>query len=79
VERPTLARPTTSPMKMSGNIDRDFATIMIHHHQQALRTAQAQLQHGKDAQMRKRAQEIIATCEKEIAALQAWQAHAQQS
>jgi uncharacterized protein (DUF305 family) len=42
---------------------------MIHHHQQAIEMSRAELKHGKSAELRKKAQEIIAASEKDIADL----------
>lgn len=56
----------------SGNPDRDFAAGMIPHHQGAIDTAKIVIQYGKDPEIKKLAQEIIATQEKEIALLKAW-------
>lgn len=56
-----------SSMAMSGNQDVDFAMMMRIHHQGAIDMAQAELQGGKDPQMRKMANEIIAAQKKEIA------------
>lgn len=56
-------------MKMSGDPDKDFAMMMIHHHEQAIDMARAELKHGKSAETRKKAQEIIAESEKGIADL----------
>jgi hypothetical protein len=56
-------------MKMTGNADVDFAMMMRIHHQGAIDMAQAELQDGKDAQMRKLATNIIAAQKKEIAQL----------
>lgn len=64
-------------MNMSGDADKDFSMMMIHHHQQAIDMARAELKHGKDAETRKKAQEIITQSEKDIAELkkQHWTEH----
>ena len=54
-------------MKPSGNIDVDFATMMRMHHQSAITMAEAELQNGKDPQMRVMAKDIIRAQKKEIA------------
>ena len=56
-----------SSMAMTGNSDVDFAMMMRIHHQGAIDMAQAELRDGKDPQMRKMAQDIIAAQKKEIA------------
>jgi uncharacterized protein (DUF305 family) len=60
-------------MKMTGDTDHDFAMMMIQHHQQAIDMARAELKHGKDAEVRKKAQEIVEASEKDIADLKKWQ------
>jgi uncharacterized protein (DUF305 family) len=57
---------------MSGDPDVDFARMMIPHHQGAIDMARAQLEHGKDPQLRQMAQEIIEDQEREIATLKEW-------
>ncbi len=57
-----------SGMKSSGNIDVDFAMMMRIHHQSAITMAEAELQNGKDSQMRAMAKDIIRAQKKEIAA-----------
>lgn len=57
-----------SAMKPSGNMDVDFAMMMRVHHQSAITMAEAELQNGKDPQMRVMAQDIIRAQKKEIAA-----------
>jgi uncharacterized protein (DUF305 family) len=56
-----------SSMPMSGDTDMDFAMMMRAHHQGAIDMAQVELRDGKNPQMRKMANEIIAAQKKEIA------------
>lgn len=56
-------------MPMTGNPDIDFAMMMRVHHQGAIQMAEAQLKAGKEPQMRKMAQKLIAAQKKEIAEL----------
>ncbi|MES2414975.1 MAG: DUF305 domain-containing protein [Pseudomonadota bacterium] len=54
-------------MPMSGDPDVDFARMMRIHHVGAVDMARAQLRDGKNPQMRKMAQDIIAAQNREIA------------
>lgn len=46
-------------MKMSGDTDRDFAGMMIIHHQGAIDMAELQVKNGKDPELKAMAQEMI--------------------
>lgn len=54
------------------NADVAFALGMIPHHQGAIEMANIQLKYGKDEQMRKLAQDIIAAQDPEITLMQNW-------
>ncbi len=57
----------------TGDADKDFVDGMIPHYRGAVAMAQVGLKYGKDPQMRKLAQNIIASQNKEIASMKAWQ------
>ncbi len=59
-------------MAMSGDTDKDFAMMMKMHHQQALHMAEMQLAHGKSAEMKTMAKQIIVAQKKEIAQFDKW-------
>jgi uncharacterized protein (DUF305 family) len=61
-----------SSVQSTGNDDEDFVGLMIPHHQAALDMARVELTHGKDPQMRRLAQEIIADQESEIELMELW-------
>lgn len=54
----------------TGNADRDFARMMIPHHQGAIDMAQLEMAYGKDPRLRRLAEEIIVTQQQEIAVMQ---------
>lgn len=54
---------------ISGNVDADFASLMIPHHQGAVQMAEVELQFGLDPRLRDLAEEIIATDQFEIDAM----------
>lgn len=56
-------------VRPSGDVDRDFATMMIAHHQGAIDMAEAELRHGRNEQLRRIAQGIIVEQQQEITAM----------
>ena len=50
----------------SGNVDRDFATMMIPHHQGAIDMARSELRYGHDERLRRLAQEIVVDQAQEV-------------
>jgi hypothetical protein len=56
-------------IKSSNDVDRDFARMMIPHHQGAIEMAEAELRHGHNEQLRRIAQEIIVDQQQEIVAM----------
>ena len=57
---------------MNGNVDHDFVTMMLPHHQGAIDMAKSELLFGKDPTMRRLAQEIIVDQNSEIDAMDLW-------
>ena len=59
-------------MRTTGDIDRDFATMMRMHHQQAIEMAEQQLRDGKDPEMKAMAKRIIEDQRKEVKEFDDW-------
>jgi uncharacterized protein (DUF305 family) len=63
-------------IKPTGDADRDFATMMRMHHQQAVEMSQAYLKQAKSPELKKMAQKIVQDQKREIAQFDKWlQAH----
>lgn len=56
----------------TGNADVDFVRGMIAHHQGAIGMAKVELERGKDADIRKLAEDVITAQEGEIAMMKEW-------
>ena len=59
-------------MKFTGDADIDFMIHMRSHHQGAIDMAKVVLANGKDAEVKKLAQDIVTAQEKEIGVINAW-------
>jgi hypothetical protein len=53
-------------IKPTGDVGRDFVAMMVPHHQGAVDMAKAELRYGHNEQLRRMAQEIVATQQQEI-------------
>jgi len=56
-------------IKPSGDVDHDFVSMMLPHHQGAIDMAQTELRYGHNEQLRRIAQEIIVEQQQEIIAM----------
>lgn len=60
------------PKKGTGDADKDFAAMMIPHHQGAIDMAKVELQYGKDPTLKRMAEKIVKSQEKEIREMKSW-------
>ncbi|WP_428488191.1 CopM family metallochaperone [Rhodopila sp.] len=58
---------------MTGDPDRDFAAMMIPHHQGAIDMARVELRYGKDPTLLRLSHKIVAAQTREITQMQRWQ------
>ena len=65
-------KPMMAPMMPSGNVDTDYAMMMVAHHTSAVQMAEAEVVMGKDAETKKMAQMIVAAQTKEIQQFNDW-------
>ena len=54
-------------IRPTGDVDRDFVAMMVPHHQGAIEMAKAELRYGRNARLRRIAQEIVVDQMREIA------------
>lgn len=59
-------------MTPSGDMDRDFATMMRRHHQSGIEMARQEIAHGKDPKMKEMARKILASQQKEAREFEQW-------
>ena len=65
-------KPMMAPMTPSGNVDRDYAMMMVAHHTSAVQMAEAEVAMGKDAETKKMAQMMVTAQTKEIQQFNDW-------
>ena len=66
-------------MKLAGDPDKDFAALLIAHHEDLIFLARTQLEHGADEHLRRMAQRIIDEQQKQISELKEWQVRNRQA
>lgn len=59
-------------MQMSGDVDKDFATMMTSHHQDGIDMAKMELKNGMSAELKKMAQKGLDDQQKDIKEFQQW-------
>lgn len=61
-------------MQMTGNTDKDFAMMMVAHHESAIKISKDELSHGMNSQLKEMAKKGIADQTKEIEEFKSWMA-----
>lgn len=59
-------------LQMTGDIDKDFATMMISHHEDGISMAKLEAKHGMSKQLKQMAQKSISDQQKDIKEFQDW-------
>lgn len=59
-------------MQMSGNVDKDFANMMVSHHEDGISMSEMELKNGMNSKLKQMAQKGITDQQKEISEFKAW-------
>ena len=62
----------TGFLEQAAQFDREFISMMVPHHEGAIRMSRAELRSGEDPRLRRLAREIIAAQEREIRQMRRW-------
>lgn len=57
-------------MEMSGDVDKDFAKMMASHHRSGIKMAEAEIEYGKNAELKQLAQKIKSSQQMELQKLE---------
>jgi uncharacterized protein (DUF305 family) len=63
---------TMQSMKMSGDVDKDFVTMMMHHHEHGIAMATMEVKNGMNDELKKMAQKSITDQEKDVKEFRQW-------
>lgn len=63
---------TTQSMKTSGDVDKDFATMMMNHHEHGIAMAAMEVKNGMSEELKKMAQKSINDQEKDVKEFKTW-------
>lgn len=59
-------------MQMTGNVDKDFAMMMVSHHEDGIAMSKLELKNGMNAELKQMAKKVIDDQQKEIKELESW-------
>ncbi len=59
-------------MPMTGDVDKDFVTMMMHHHEHGVSMAKMEVEHGMSDKLKQVAKKMIDHQQKDIKEFQAW-------
>jgi uncharacterized protein (DUF305 family) len=68
----TSAMDQMKSMQMTGDTDKDFATMMMHHHEHGVAMAKMEVEHGMSSKLKGMAQKSITKQNQEIKELNNW-------
>lgn len=76
--RQIMTEAARQPVETTGQVDRDFADMMIRHHRQGIEMADVELRHGRSAELKAMAEKMKAQQQEDIRRLEALKANSGQ-